>query len=142
MVCSRRDLCLLLPAALASPSLGAAASLARLESRAYPFDALPERKSGENAFWPVLNGLTHENIPLEVHETELAPGTMPHPPHRHMREEMFLIREGVLAVTINGKTTQLGRGSVAFVASNDLRGIHNGGSSPARYFVVAIGHDS
>jgi mannose-6-phosphate isomerase-like protein (cupin superfamily) len=138
---SRRELCLALPAALAAVSAAAAAEKERLTSKVYPFDKLREQKSGKNGFWPVLDGLTHEGVPLEVHETELAPGSMPHPPHRHGHEEMFLIREGAPTLTINGKSARLGPGSVGFVASNDLHGIRNSGSAPARYFVIAIGHD-
>jgi mannose-6-phosphate isomerase-like protein (cupin superfamily) len=138
---SRRELCLTLPAAVAAASAGIAAQKAKLVSKVYPFHGFGEPKSGKNGFWPVLDGLTHEGVPLEVHETELAPGSMPHPPHRHGHEEMFLIREGAPTITINGKSTRLGPGSVGFVASNDLHGIHNHGATPARYFVVAIGHD-
>jgi mannose-6-phosphate isomerase-like protein (cupin superfamily) len=45
---------------------------------------------------------------------------------------MFLIREGTLEVTINGQSTRLDRGSVAFVGSNDEHGIRNPGTSPGR----------
>jgi mannose-6-phosphate isomerase-like protein (cupin superfamily) len=67
---------------------------------------------------------------------------MPHPPHHHPHEEMFLIREGTLEVTINGKSTQLGPGSVGFVGSNDEHGIRNIGTTPTEYFVVALGKDA
>jgi quercetin dioxygenase-like cupin family protein len=51
-----------------------------------------------------LDGVTHTGEHLEVHETTLAPGGSPHPPHRHKHEELFLIIKGSLAVTIEGKT--------------------------------------
>ncbi len=138
---TRRKWLLALPALAMSAASAFGAGLKRLVSKTYPFDKLPVHKTGRNLFLPVLDGLTHENIPLETHETQLAPGGMPHPPHRHLHEEMFLIREGTPTITINGKSTTLGPGGVGFVASNDFHGIHNGGSTPARYFVVALGHD-
>jgi len=54
---------------------------------------------------------------------------------------MFLVREGVLEATINGKSSRLGPGAVAFVGSNDEHGIRNPGSAAAEYFVVAFGKE-
>jgi quercetin dioxygenase-like cupin family protein len=64
---------------------------------------------------------------------------MPHPSHRHRQEEMFLIREGTVEVTIAGRSTRLGPGGVAFIASNEEHGILNAGSTHAEYFVLALG---
>jgi quercetin dioxygenase-like cupin family protein len=74
-----------------------------------------------------------------VHETILAPGSEPHPPHRHEHEELFLLMKGNVAVTIEGKTTLIGPGSAAFIHSNELHGVHNPGPEKAQYFVVATG---
>ncbi len=89
-----------------------------------------------------LTGLTHSGFRIDLHETELAPGEAPHPPHQHIHEEMVLVREGELEVTIAGRATRIGPGSVAFVASNDLHGWRNAGAAPARYFVFALGDDN
>jgi quercetin dioxygenase-like cupin family protein len=140
MYCSRRDLCFLLPA-LWSAAPGFLASGAVLPAQAYPFGELPTRREGENVFRPVLEGETHSGYDIELHETELAPGGRPHPPHRHVHEEIFLIRQGELDVMIAGKTTRLGPGSVAYIASNVEHGIHNAGRGAAEYFVLALGSD-
>jgi mannose-6-phosphate isomerase-like protein (cupin superfamily) len=121
--------------------LGLAAEKAPLPSKIYRFEDLPVRASGENRLRAVLEGMTHSGCRIEVHETDLAPGGMPHPPHRHVHEEMFLIREGTLGVTIAGRSSRLGLGSVAFVASNEEHGIHNVGTNHAQYFVIALGSD-
>ncbi len=138
MICSRREGLLALFAAL--PAVGVAAEKSALPSKAFRFEDLPVRKSDGSSFRPVLEGLTHSGCRLEVHETDLAPGGMPHPPHHHVHEEMFLVREGTIEVTINGRSTQLGPGSVAFIASNDEHGIRNAGETHAQYFVIAIGN--
>jgi len=111
-----------------------------IPSFAYPLESLPVH-GHENLSRPILNGLTHLNYPLEAHETTLQPGSMPHPPHHHLHEEMFLIREGTLEVTINGKSTRIDAGGAAYVASNSVHGIKNVGATPANYFVVAFGTD-
>jgi quercetin dioxygenase-like cupin family protein len=137
MTCSRRELCVWLPALVASTGL--AAEGASLVSKTFRFEDLPVNTSGENRYRPILEGTTHEGWRLEAHETDLAPGGMPHPAHRHPQEEMFLIREGTVEVTIAGRSTRLGPGGVAFIASNEEHGIRNAGSTHAEYFVLALG---
>lgn len=140
MTFSRRDWYLLMAALAASPA-GAAPDTV-LRSKTFPYDEMPVRNTGGNEMRPVLAGELHNGFHLEVHDTRLAPGSMPHPAHRHLHEEMFLVREGTLEVTINGKPAQLGPGSVAFVASHDEHGIRNPGTTPAEYFVVELGKDA
>ena len=134
---SRRDICLLLPALAATT--GYAADDAALPSKAYPFGDLPVHANGENKSRPVLAGQTHSGFAVELHETDLAPGGAPHPPHHHVHEEIFLIREGMIEVTIEGKANRVGPGSVVYVASNQEHGVHNPGPAHAQYFVFALG---
>ncbi len=136
---NRREWCLALPAAAALAAKDLHADPApMLKSESLPFDRLPVHHSGANTFRAVFHGLTHENFRLEVHETTLAPGGRPHPPHHHRHEEMFLLREGTVEVTLAGRRTRLGSGSAAFVASMDEHGIKNVGTDRARYFVVEM----
>jgi quercetin dioxygenase-like cupin family protein len=135
---TRRALCLSLPA-FAITALAADSPGAPIASFAKPFDSLPVDHNGANLSRPILDGTTHSNDHMEVHETTLAPGSSPHPPHQHPHEELFLMMKGTLAVTISGKTTEIGPGSAAFVHSGELHGVRNPGTTPAQYFVVAIG---
>ena len=134
---SRRELCFILPAMLVAGSKAGAAEA--LPSKVYPFNSLPVQKSGGNTFRPIFEGVTHEGYYLELHESELAPNAMPHPPHRHPHEEVFLVREGTLEITINGVSSRFGPGSVAYVASNAWHGVRNVGDADALYFVLEIG---
>lgn len=111
-----------------------------IPSVAYTLESLPVH-GHENLSRPIVNGTTHRHYPVEVHETTLQPGSMPHPAHHHVHEEMFLIREGTVEVTIDGKSTRLDPGGAAYVASNAVHGIKNVGSGPANYFVIALGGD-
>jgi mannose-6-phosphate isomerase-like protein (cupin superfamily) len=139
---SRRDWCSRLPTLVASAAATAYSKPGgSLSSHAYRFEDLPAHASNGNTFRPVLEGETHTGAFIELHESDLAPGAMPHPPHHHVHEEMFLVREGALDVTISGKTSRLGPGSVAFVASNQEHGVRNPGTVHAQYFVLALGRD-
>ncbi|HVB28745.1 MAG TPA: cupin domain-containing protein [Terriglobia bacterium] len=132
----RRAFLAALPALMASSAL--AVEKKYLTSKVYEFSALPVHRGKTNTSRPVLDGLTHENCELEIHESDLAPGNMPHPPHHHVHEEMFLIRQGTMKFTINGKSSTAGPGSVTFIASNDEHGVLNVGSDHAQYFVLAL----
>ena len=135
---SRRDLTLLLPALAAA---SASAENAILPSKIYPFADLKVKTSGENKSRAVLDGQTHSGFPVEVHMTELPPGGAPHPPHHHEHEEMILVKDGTMEVTISGKSSTLGPGSVAYVASNEEHGWRNAGTTRALYFVVTLGRN-
>ena len=136
---SRRDLSLLLPALTAG---SASAQTLALPSKIFRFEDLAVRSSGQNRMRAVLEGATHAGVPIELHITELAPGEAPHPPHHHVHEEMILMLEGTVEVTILDHHATLGPGSSAFVASNEQHGWRNVGNSAARYFVLALGRDS
>lgn len=133
---SRRDLSLFLPALLASQS---AAQPAATPTRTFRFEDLVVKKNGENRSRDVIKAVTHKGATFDMHETELAPGAMPHAAHAHEHEEMVMIREGTLEITIAGKKSTLGPGSVAFVASNEHHGWRNIATTRAHYFVIAFG---
>ncbi|HWC01070.1 MAG TPA: cupin domain-containing protein [Bryobacteraceae bacterium] len=135
---SRREWSLLLPALAAAVGKGETAAL---PSKTYRFEDLPVRENGLNRSRAILNGTTHTGYPIEMHMTELAPGQAPHPPHHHVHEEMVMIQEGTLEVTISGRSVQAGPGSAVFVASNEEHGWRNVGGGRARYFVLALGRE-
>jgi uncharacterized cupin superfamily protein len=135
---SRRDLAFLLPALAKAQT---APPKERLPSHAFPHQDMTAAKSGTILMRQILNGGTHTGYLIDLHESELPPGEAPHPPHRHVHEEMLLMREGSLEVTIDGVSTRLGPGSVAYLASNQLHGWRNLGATTATYFVLALGND-
>lgn len=75
---------------------------------------------------------------LEVHQTSLAPGGSPHPPHRHAHDEMMLVERGTLEVSQEGVVKRAGPGSLIFQSSNELHGLKNVGADTAVYWVIAI----
>ena len=109
-----------------------------LQSGTYRFEDLTARKEANATFRPILDGVTHNGVHMHVHEVFLLPGSTPHHAHHHPQEEMFLISEGEVEVTIAGKITTLGPGSVAFAAAGDEHQIQNLGTRPAQYFEIIL----
>ena len=134
----RRDFCSALSGALAS-SCALADGKVTLPSKVYRFDDLPVRNAGNLIFRGILDGKIFEGCHISLHESDLAPHSMPHAPHRHRHEEMVFVVEGTLEFAVNGKATRAGEGSVLFAGSNDEHGISNPESTHAKYFVLALG---
>jgi mannose-6-phosphate isomerase-like protein (cupin superfamily) len=141
MAINRRDMCLVLSGFLPiTTNLNVfAADDSSLPSGTFPFDQLSVHVANSAEIRPVLQGKLATGELLEVHETTLPPGGMPHAPHHHLHSEMWLIREGTVELTIRGASHVLGPGSVGFVHSNEEHGVKNVGAAPATYFVVAVG---
>jgi quercetin dioxygenase-like cupin family protein len=152
---SRRDLGLLLPAfaaatasaqnkgkegAPAAPPAGVE-QLPVMKTAAYRFNELPVTTNGRNKSRRMFTAKTHTGFKMESHMTELAPGEVNHPPHQHLREEMTLVREGTVELTIAGKAYRLGPGDVGVIGSNEVHNCKNVGTGPAHYFIVNIGRD-
>jgi quercetin dioxygenase-like cupin family protein len=143
---TRRDLSLMLPALGAlSTTLGYSQTdhpkePSLLHSAAYSFDQLPiKRSSGGATTRPVLDGRVPTGEVVEIHETTLLPGQMPHPAHKHVHTEFMLVREGTVEFTANGVPRELGPGGIAYAASEEMHGLKNVSSAPVSYFVIAIG---
>jgi mannose-6-phosphate isomerase-like protein (cupin superfamily) len=147
---SRRDFGLLLPALAAATASAQTAQgqgdtsvekLPRLETKAYIFDELPVTTNGQNRQRRMFTGKTHTGFKLESHQSEIAPGEVNHPPHQHLREEMMLVREGLMELTVAGRPMRLGPGCVGYIGSNELHNAKNVGTTRANYFIVNIGRD-
>jgi quercetin dioxygenase-like cupin family protein len=140
MIHSRRDLGGFAMSLLAAMKAAAQSQSPTLKSARYRIEDRAAPIPGSFAH-PIFNGELHSGFAVELHETELPAGEVPHPPHHHVHEEVILIREGTLEVTISGQSTRMNPGSVAFVASNEEHGWRNVGKTTARYFLFALGPD-
>ncbi len=155
---SRRDLCLSLPAfALFSdafaqqPAPPAAqesrpdpAKIARgtevfAHNQVFRWDEKPLLPGKATSIQGVNQGALITGEGVEMHNTVLAPGHEPHPPHQHEHSEWLLIREGQVEWMIDGQRQSAGPGDICYAASMHMHGIRNAGTVPAKYFVMAVG---
>jgi mannose-6-phosphate isomerase-like protein (cupin superfamily) len=155
---SRRDLSLLLPALAAAATASAqskgqekgaapAAAPVRVEelpvmkTQAFLYKDIPDTINGKNKSKRMFTAKTHTGFKIESHMSDIAPGEVNHPPHRHLREEMMFIRTGTMELTIAGKPYRLGPGDVGVIGSNEMHNAKNVGTTRAEYFICNIGRD-
>lgn len=105
-------------------------------SDVYVWKTLPVEKKATSERRQILEGSGPVLSNFEIHATTIDPGTAPHAPHQHPEEELFIIKEGTLTVTINGKSQVLGAGSIAVAMPGEMHGVVNSGKTKATYYVI------
>jgi quercetin dioxygenase-like cupin family protein len=139
---SRREACAAIPMLMAMARGMAHGEGTTLPSKIYNFDELPVKQSGSLTSRQLFSGKLFEGCQISMHESQLAPHSAPHPPHKHRHEEMVLVVDGTLEFTVNGKPIRAGAGSALFAGSNEEHGIRNPEDKPAQYFVFALGPEN
>jgi (S)-ureidoglycine aminohydrolase len=106
-------------------------------SGVYHWNKLEPVKEDTRVRRQVLDGKTFALENLEIHASTLEPGKAPHPPHTHAdQEELMIVKEGQVKITIAGQSKILGPGSIAFAMPGDEHGIENAGSTTATYYIL------
>ena len=151
---SRRHLCQSLPLLAFLPTLAAEAQVPTkgpyvpqncteplLEKcAAFPYEALPVRYSEDGApTREILEGRIPGSEIIELHETTLLPGKMPHPAHRHPHAELLMVKQGTIEFLSDNPPVRVTAGGAAYCAPNQLHGFRNAGDGEASYFVLKIG---
>ena len=102
----------------------------------FQWDKMQPHKTSTGEVSLLYKGPTATVNQLEMHVSTLNPGLASHPPHRHVNEELIILREGECETLSGGEWVKVEPGSVVFNASNSLHGFRNVGTMPAVYHVI------
>ncbi len=93
----------------------------------------------ENILGKKLQGKTSTLSMLNIHSSTLEPGKTNHPPRALMdREELVIVSQGSLTVTINGNNKILSAGSIALIVAGDEQSFQNASDKLVSYFVIGF----
>jgi mannose-6-phosphate isomerase-like protein (cupin superfamily) len=95
------------------------------------YAGVPRGKAGLYA-----DGATPALRKLQVGRFLLSPGQEPHPPHRHVDEEVLIVSRGKGEVIVDGKTTPVTDGAVMYTDPNVEHGIKNTGDRPLEFYWI------
>ena len=79
-------------------------------------------------------GSTDQIKSMTAGSLRLKAGMSPHPPHTHPEEEFMVITEGTGDITVDGRVTKVGPGTMMYCAANKSHGIVNTGKSPLLFY--------
>jgi mannose-6-phosphate isomerase-like protein (cupin superfamily) len=91
----------------------------------------------------VMSGTLPTGEFIEIHETMLPAGKIPHAPHHHPNSEWLFIQSGTLEYADgDGTTIPVAPGDIIFSASNVMHGLKNVGTTDANYIVFSVSKQS
>ncbi len=107
-----------------------------IESKIYKWDDLVVTKRPQGEARQILEGTTPHFKLCKVHASTLLPkGRMRPEAYRQENEELIIVKEGELTVTIEGKTKVLKAGGIALIMSGDMRENVNMSDKNTTYYV-------
>lgn len=81
-----------------------------------------------------FNGPTDQLKAMIAGNLLLDPGMSPHPPHQHPEEEFMLVTQGTGEIFVDGKTREVGPGSMMYCAGNRMHAIKNTGTEKMLFY--------
>lgn len=108
-----------------------------LLSGAYCWKNLVPYKEETGTMRRILEGKTFALEHFDIHAATIDVGKTPQRSYIHNdQEELMIVKEGRLKITIAGKGKILGPGSIAFVTPGDEHLVENDGKSDATFFIL------
>jgi mannose-6-phosphate isomerase-like protein (cupin superfamily) len=80
------------------------------------------------------DGPTDQLKSMTAGSLRLNAGATPHPPHEHPEEEFMVVTEGTGEISVEGKVTKVGPGTMMYCAANKSHGIVNTGKTPLLFY--------
>ena len=109
-----------------------------LPAKVYHSAEIPYKGDGKKKARRFFFGPEQSGYNLEMHETVLGPGVETHPPHTHGHQEIIILVEGTVQVSMDGRTDTVEAGSVIFYEPDRPHNLRNTGTVPCRYYVVEL----
>jgi mannose-6-phosphate isomerase-like protein (cupin superfamily) len=115
-------------------------------ARVIPLESMEERKTATGMSWNIAHGMLAGGETVSLHQSMQVAGAPPVQIHSIEHTEFVLLSEGEVefAHEVDGKVVveHAAAGSVLYIPPGTRHAVHNSGTAPARYFVVAIGGDA
>lgn len=113
------------------------------ESKVFRWDDLAVVKRPQGEARLILEGSTPHFKLFKIHATTVVPkGRMRKEAYTQENEELIIVKEGELTVTIEGKTKVLKAGGIALIMSGDMRETVNLSESNTTYYVFQYKKDT
>jgi len=119
--------------------LAANAQTDSLPSGVYPWNKYPVTQSNGRESRTILKGSTTDLVRLNIHTSSLGAGQTNHPLQAYNdREEIIIVKQGLLKVTINDSSKTLGPSSIVLIEAGDKQQFQNASDKPAMYCVLTF----
>ena len=129
---NRRQLFAMMGAALAAGGVGSAKAALPDEVRDSAAAEALKHPFGEQQVY--FQGPTDQLKFFEGGNLRLAAGMEPHAPHKHPEEEIMLVTEGYGEISVEGKISKVGPGSMMYCAADKLHGVRAGKSESLLFY--------
>ncbi|WP_373519693.1 cupin domain-containing protein [Pricia sp.] len=113
------------------------AQLKQVDSGIYKWAELPTKEGNQRVGRKIMEGSSPHFSFLEIHATTQDKGAKPAPPHTQKNiEELVIVKEGRLKLTMNGKSDVLPEGSVGLIPPLTEQSMENVGDVPLTYYIM------
>ncbi|MDR7131851.1 (S)-ureidoglycine aminohydrolase [Algoriphagus sp. 4150] len=118
-------------------TLSALAQLQPIKSGLYKWDDHRVITNEDRVARPIFEGISSHFEYLEMHATTQPAGAKPSTAHANEDiEEIIIVKEGLMEVTIEGQSSILGANGVVSLMPRQMHSLSNVGESPLTYFVI------
>ncbi|RAI85640.1 Cupin domain-containing protein [Algoriphagus yeomjeoni] len=118
-------------------TLSAFAQLKPIESGVFKWDDFKVIPNNDRVSRPILEGVSTHLDYLEMHATTQNVGAKPSTAHANEDiEEIIIVKEGTMKVTIDGESSILGANGVVSLMPLQMHSLENVGTTPLTYYII------